>query len=358
MSSILDSLKQQTSAASDMANNAVSKAESVFRGGKDEALALIDAKTKSSITSLNNFIDEQSGMLDGVLKKISSGVLIAKDLSQYIDFRNGFSVDIGGLSRRLGKELGFPVDAVLDLSNEIKNEVYKVIDDAKNLTLDSLMNELGVRIPIIDTIWSTAKSISDVMDRMGITGDDGLGGRLVDELAQNAFLNVMVRTAVSSGMYTTLNGFLKQYTRREVGLNNLVDCTSIAIRNGDIYTIREIMNLCGDNRVSAKHPKLIRDTLMFFRLPRNTKREEWDTYLSVLEEVFGRIDVNWMVVEFAGESTMRLESFNVISDTARRIMQHKEKYRTIILVGGMYFKKDKMSLLREQYPLMAIVQPA
>lgn len=355
MAGILDSVTKSMQSASDLTSSAVSKADSVFTGGLKENLALIDSRTRTGIETLNSFMDEQLGELAGLIKSTSSGAVLIKDLAGFIDVRNGFKVDYAGLSRRLGKEFGFPVDAVMNLADDVKKEVLDTIEEFKNLSLDNVMNALGKEIPILGAGWDAASTVADLINKFS-DGDNDFNG-FIDEASQIAFLNVMVRNAVAIGMYTSLEEFLKQYTRKEIGINNLVEASRIAVRNGDIRTVKEINRLVGKDRVYAVNPNLITEMLMFFRMPGKTTKAEWDGYLKDIETVFDDVNPNWMIIKFGNHTTTNLAPFNTLSDSARMIMQYKDKYREPIMLGGLYYKKDLLWMLREQHPYMAVVQP-
>jgi hypothetical protein len=348
------SIQSSIKSASSITANAVNKTTSAFVGGIKENLALVDDKTKAAVQTLNSYKDTAIGSVDGFIKKVSGGALSISELSSIIDVRNGISVDYTRLYRRLGDAAGFPMDSIIGMTADIKLEVANVLDAYSNKNYTYLLNAAGIKINVNDSSYKAMQLISGVISKYA--DSDSAFNNIVDESAQIAFLNVMVRNAVQVGLYSGIDTLLAQYTIPSEGIKNLASCASISIRSGDIWTTRYIVDKVGIGTVVAQNTDFLSDMLRFFKFKSDATPAQYPEYLSVLTYSLALADANWAFTQFGTLRAMNLKPFTSASTDAITLFENTDLYRQHVMIAKTYPSKDKMDLLTQMYPQLAIVQ--
>lgn len=349
-SSIQNSIKS----AGAITTNAVNKASSTFVGGIKENLALIDDKTKSAVQTLNSYKDTAIGSVDGFIKKVSNGALSISELSSIIDVRNGINIDYQRLYRRLGDAAGFPMDSIIGMTNDIKTEVANVLDAYSNKNYTYLLNAAGIKINVNDASYKAMQLISGVISKYSASDSDF--NYIVDEAAQIAFLNVMVRNAVQVGLYSGIDTLLNQYTIKSEGIKNLANCASISIRTGDVWTTKYIVDKVGIGTVVALNTDFLTDMLRFFKFKSDATPAVYPDYLNTLIYSLNLADPDWAFKNFGTVRALNLKPFTMASTDAITLFSNTDTYRQHVMIAKTYPSKDKMDLLTQMYPQLAVVQ--
>lgn len=349
-SSIGSAMKQ----ASSVTSNAVSKASSMFTGGLQENIALVDSTAKNGLASLNAFKDSQMGALDGFIKKVSSGALNISELTGFIDIRNGFKIDYMGLGKRLGEAAGFPIDSVLNMTTDIKRQAMDLLDAYTNKNYMGLLNSLGINIDMMDGSYEIASLLSDVINRY--SAEDDKFSQVVDRAAEVSFLNTMIQYTVSAGMWEGIDTLLAQYTVKQDGLTALADSTQYAIANGDVYTIRACIDRVSAVKVKALNQNAIIDIMRNFRFKSEVTNDQYADYRTRLIDVLNLLEPGWDVRTFGKVTARRLEPFTSCSQDVVKLLQYDTRYCDQVLMAKLYPAQEKMDLLKGSYPNLAIVQ--
>lgn len=349
-----NSIQNSIKSASSITNNAVNKATSTFVGGIKENLALIDDKTKSAVQTLNSYKDTAIGSVDGFIKKVSNGALSISELSSIIDVRNGISVDYNRLYRRLGDAAGFPMDSIIGMVADTKLEIANVLDAYSNKNYTYLLNKAGIKINVNDASYQALQLVSGVISKYSSSDSDF--NNIVDEAAQIAFLNVMVRNAVQVGLYSGIDTLLAQYTIPSEGIKNLANCASVSIRTGDVWTTKYIVDKVGIGTVTALNTDFLSDMLRFFKFKSDATPAQYPEYLSLMTYSLNLADPNWAFLQFGGLQAMNLKPFTNASTDAITLFSNTETYRQHVIIAKTYPSRDLMDLLTQMYPQLAVVQ--
>lgn len=349
-----NSIQSSIKSAGSITTNAVSKATSTFVGGIKENLALIDDSTKSAVQTLNSYKDTAIGSVDGFIKKVSGGALSIQELSSIIDVRNGVSIDYQRLYRRLGDAAGFPMDSIMGMTNDLKIEVANVLDAYSNKNYTYLLNAAGIKINVNDASYKAMQLISGVISKYA--DSDSQFNKIVDEAAQIAFLNVMVRNAVQVGLYSGIDTLLAQYTIPAEGLKNLANCASVSIRTGDVWTTKYIVDKVGIGTVVSLNTDFLSDMLRFFKFKSDATPAVYQSYLDTLVYSLNLADPNWAFKQFGSLTALNLKPFTNASTDAITLFSNTDKYRQHVMIARTYPSRDKIELLTQMYPRLALVK--
>lgn len=349
-----DSINGAMKQASSLSTGAVSKATSMFTGGLQENIALVDSTAKSGIESLNSFKDNQVNALNGFIKKVSSGALSISELTQYIDIRNGFKIDYAGLGKQLGTAAGFPIDSVLNMTNDIKQQAMNLLDNYRNKDFMGLLNSAGIRIDFLDDNYELTSMLADVINRY--SAEDSEFSTVVDQAAQIAFLNVMIQYTVSAGMWEGIDTLLAQYTVKQDGIDALANSAVYAINAGDVYTLRAVVDRVGVARVVALNQNVVVDLLRNFRFKSETTNSQYANYRTRLIELLNMLKPGWDVKQFGKFTAKLLSPFTACSQDVTTLLQYDPQYRDQVLMAKLYPEQDKIELLKGNYPNLAVIQ--
>lgn len=340
--------------AGSVSQNAVSKASSMFTSGLKEDVALVTTSAKSGIKTLNSFKDSMIGSMDGFIKKVSGGALNIKELSSYIDIRGGFKIDYMGLGKRLGDAAGFPITSVLNMSEDIKRQAMELLDAYQNKNYLGLLNSLGINFDMLDDgSYEMVSMLTDVINRY--SAEDSKFSQIVDRTAEVAFLNVMLQYTVSAGLWEGIDTLLAQYTVKQDGINALANSAVYAIQNGDVYTVRAIMDRVGANTVRAMNQNVVSEMLRNFRFKTGVSDAQYPDYRTRLMYILDTLDPGWSKVTFGGVVANRLEPFTQCSTDAVTLLQYDPEYRDQVLMAKLYPSQNKMDLLKSNYPNLAVL---
>lgn len=349
-----DSINGALKQANSLSTGAVSKATSMFTGGLQENIALVDSTAKSGIESLNSFKDNQINALNGFIKKVSSGALSISELSSYIDVRNGFKIDYAGLGKRLGEAAGFPIDSVLNMTQDIKQQAMDLLDSYQNKNWLGLLNAAGLNIDSMDGSYELTSMLSDVINRY--SAEDSDFSTIVDRTAQTAFLNVMIQYTVSAGMWEGIDTLLAQYTVKQDGIDALANSAVYAINAGDVYTLRAVVDRVSVARVVALNKSVIVDLLRNFRFKSDATNAQYPDYRTRLVDLLNMLEPGWDVKQFGRFTAKLLAPFTACSQDVTTLLQYDPQYRDQVLMAKLYPEQDKIELLKANYPNLAVIQ--
>lgn len=347
--SIGPALKQ----AGAVTTGAVDKATSMFTGGFKEDIALVDSAAKNGIASLNAFKDDQIAGISGFIKKISTGAMSISEITKFIDIRNGFKIDYAGLGKALGNAAGFPIDSLMGMTMEIKQQAMDLLDNFKNKNYLGILNAAGISIDAFDVDPDLFGLLVDTINRY--SAEDSEFSSYVDRAAQISFLNVMLQYTVSAGVWEGIDTLLAQYTNKQDGLDSLASSTVYAINNGDVYTVRACVDRVGVAKVKAMNPNVVVELLRNFRFKSETTNDQYPNYRTRLLDLLNMLEPGWDTVKFGTVTAKKLAPFTQCSQDVTTLLQYDTRYREQVLMARLYPEQDKLDLLKTNYPNLAIV---
>lgn len=333
--------------------SALSKVNSVFSTSVKENLSVVQATAKDGITALNSFKDEQLGTLNTFIKSVTGNAITMKDLSSIIDVRNGIKIDYDALSKRLSDAAGFPLNSIQGMTRDIQRETENLLDAYSSGNVTRMLNAAGLTFRVNDGSQQLVSMLSDVLSRT--SKSDSKFNEVVDESAQLAFLNTMLKYTVTAGLWEGIDDLLEQYTIPEEGIRSLGNYSTIAVKNGDVYTLQAIMDRCGISAITAVNTNLHADLLRYFEFSSDVVETEYPDYRTRMLNVLDAANPTWEKKLFNTLDTLNLTAFTQASDDTIELLGTVDRFRTHILLGPEYPKRALMTLIRNFYPNVAIL---
>lgn len=334
-------------------SSAVSKVSSVFSTDVKENLSVVKATAKDGITALNSYKDTALGGLSSFISAVTGNSLTMKDLTKIIDVRNGVKINQAELTKRLSNAAGFPLNSVVGMTKDIEREVNNLLDAYSKGNVTRMLNAAGVKFKVNDGSSQMVSMLSSVLGR--ISGTDSKFRRIVDESAQLAFLNTMMKYTVTAGLWEGIDDLLAKYTISEEGIRVLGTFSTIAVKKGDVYTLQAIMDRCGISAITAVNTNLHTDLLKNFKFTSDTIESEYPDYRLRMLNVLDAANPTWETTYFNDIGSMNLIPFTTASKNALTLLKGQDRFRIQCMIAPSYTKKPLMTLVRDFYPGTALL---
>lgn len=350
---ISNSISSAMQTAQSATQSAVSKVNSVFSTNVKENLSIVKATAKDGITALNSYKDTALGGLSSFIKTVTGNTLTMKDLTKIIDIRNGFKVNQAELAKRLSNSIGFPLNSVVGMSNDIQREVENLLDAYSKGNVTRMLNAAGIKFKVNDGSSQMMSMLSSVLSRISST--DSQFRQIVDEGAQLAFLNTMLKYTVTAGLWEGIDELLAKYTIPSEGIRALGTFSTIAVKKGDVYTLQAIMDRCGISAITAVNTNLHTDLLKNFKFTSDTAEKEYPDYRLRMLNVLDAAKPNWELIAFNDLNTLNLIPFTTASKNALTLLKKQPRFMVQCMIAPTYTKKPLMTLVKDFYPGTAIL---
>lgn len=333
--------------------SAVSKVNSVFSTTVKENLSVVKATAKDGITALNSYKDTAMGGLNTFIKTVTGNMLTMKDLTKIIDVRNGFKINQAELTKRLSDAAGFPLNSIVGMTKDIENEINNLLDAYSKGNVTRMLNAVGVKFKVNDGTSQMVSMLSSVLSR--ISNTDSQFRRVVDEAAQLAFLNTMLKYTVTAGLWEGIDDLLAKYTLPGEGIRALGTFSTIAVKKGDVYTLQAIMDRCGISAITAVNTNLHADLLKNFKFTSDAVASDYPDYRLRMLNVLDAANPTWELTDFNDISTLNLVPFTTASKNALTLLKGQDRFLIQCMIAPSYTKKPLMTLVRDFYPGTAIL---
>lgn len=348
-----NSISSAMTTAQAATTSAVSKVNSVFSTNIKENLSVVKATAKDGITALNSYKDTALGGLGSFIKTVTGNALTMKDLTSIIDVRNGFKINQAELATRLSKSVGFPLSSVVGMTNDIQKEVTNLLDAYSKGNVTRMLNAAGVKFKVNDGSSQMVSMLSSVLSRISST--DSQFRQIVDEAAQLAFLNTMLKYTVTAGLWEGIDELLAKYTIPSEGIRALGTFSVIAVKKGDVYTLQAIMDRCGIAAITAVNTNLPTDLLKNFKFTSDTVESEYPDYRLRMLNVLDAANPTWEIAAFNDMDTINLVPFTTASKNALTLLKSQPRFMIQCMIAPSYTKKPLMTLVKDFYPGTAIL---
>lgn len=323
--------------------------------GVQSGVALISEK-ESQI--LNNISSYKSAAIDGInnaLKNITGGLFNIGDIGSIITYQDGFKVDTNQLLRLGSKGLGFNINSMMDLKQEIGDGFLKELDSMTFGLASSVFKADGTKIHLADD-WKFGVGNS-IIDFLGKDDPDGFGS-IVNVAAMNSILNTMVYQTVNTGMWQGYGNYGDMYIFQSDYHDALIDSLAIAIGRGDaksIQTILDIIEKEGVLKVNAKYPDLIEQMLSNFTFGMDVTPDQYPELTQLLLKVCVTVSgPNWYKYPTQFGEAYRVALVGFISEDAKMLLNEVEELIPLLCASGVFFDQRAQDVFISDFPKAVI----
>lgn len=352
-SDLSNGLSSAMKGAQDLANTTLDKASGTFNSVAKDTLALVDKESLAATTQLTNFIDQQRGLLSQTLDKLKNGSVNLSTIAQAVDFKDGLKVDKDVLLNRVSSALGFPVSSVDGFGDSIKDSLLQKMDSLSNGLVGSVVTSSGGTISL-NGQWRENVT-NGVLGFLGrISGDDDAVSKVVDNPATSSFFDALMGQTIKVGLFDGIGTIANQYYRDNDAKKAIAKYSYYAVQQADIPTISAIVDQIGSPAMVAKNPDTINSILTGYAFKVGTLASDYPALASELLSTLAKIDPNWWIISFMGEPMVNYAIFQNISPDALLLLRTEERFAAACVLAPNYRTQSQISLVRAQYPLLAI----
>lgn len=314
-------------------------------------VALVKENETKIMSNVSTFMSQAIKGIDEGLKSITGGLLNLGNVGDLVKYEDGFKVNTDGLLRIAGQGLGFNINSMQDLKQQIGDGFLNQLDDLTMGLSRGLFYADGTKFGINDN-WQLdmGTQLIDFLTRAG--GEDF--ANVVNTAGINAVLNTMLQETIKNGIWSGYPVFKDNYIFESDYHDALIDGIMYAIGNGDVKSLQSILDIIqaeGANKVRAKYPKLIEETLMNFRFTDGTNPEDYPQLKTMMLDVFVRVfGPDWYKypTQFGMKTNMALSSF--ISDDAKLILSEERDLIGLLCGAGIFMDTPARDVFLTHFP--------
>lgn len=314
-------------------------------------VALI-SETQSAISS--NISAYKSMALTGItdsLKNITGGLLNLKDLGSIITYKDGFKVNTDELLRIGSRGLGFNVNSLQGLKQQIGDGFINELDQMTGGLASGLFYADGTKLHIADG-WKMNMGMS-IIDFLGKDDPDGFGS-IVNIAAMNSILNTMVNETVKNGIWQGYGNYGGMYVFQSDYHDTLIDSLQFAIGAGDCKSIQVILDIIqkeGVNKVKAKYPQLVEQLLTNFSFSNEDTEGDYPAIKALLLKVIVTIDGEaWYTYPTQFGPATNVGLVNSISQDAKLLLSDEDKLIPMLASSGIFMDTPAPDVFRTDFP--------
>lgn len=315
-----------------------------------EGVALIKDMDRKLSDQLYQYKSETIDNINGYLNALTGGKLNIEDFGNVLSYQDGFKVDSDELLRIAGKTMGFNLNSIGNMKQQLGQAF---IDELNDLTLglsDGLFI-VGYDGEInISGDWDRNKGefIFDFLSK----GSDTFSA-VNNFAASNAILNTLIYNNAEIGFVQGFRPFEEMYLYQSDYYNALINSIEILIGRGDILSLKEVLTILDEEerwKVKAKYPNFAETVLRNFSFDYNTTEDQYDELKDTLLEIIIKVEgKDWNKEETFMGSLLNIGLVNHISDDSKTLLQRDESLVPFLLASGIFNERNAMDAFRSDF---------
>ncbi|AEV89711.1 putative virion structural protein [Pseudomonas phage OBP] len=319
--------------------------------GIQSGVALVSEKESQLLSNISSY---KSAAIDGInnsLKNLTGGLFNIGDIGSIITYQDGFKVDTNQLLRLGSKGLGFNINSMMDLKQEIGDGFLKELDSMTFGLASSVFRADGTKISLADD-WKFGVGNS-IIDFLGKDDPEGFG-TVVNVAAMNSILNTMINQTVTTGMWQGYGNYGNMYIFESDYHGALIDSLSIAIGRGDAKSIQTILDIIAEEgvlKVNAKYPDLIEQMLGNFTFGNDVTADQYPELTALLLKVCVTVaGPNWYKYPTQFGDAYKLSLVGFISEDAKTLLNEEEPLIPLLCSSGIFVEQRAQDVFLSDFP--------
>lgn len=355
---INNNLQKASQSMSETVSNLTTQVVNPFKSisaGIQAGVAIIP-ETQSIIA--NNISSYKSSAIDGInnaLKNITGGKYNLSDLGSLVTYKDGFKLNTDQLLSLAGRGLGFNINSMTDLKNQIGDGFIN--------ELNSMTGGIAQGLVIADTDGSFVKLhiADDWKYSMGtqlidfLAKDDNSGfGSVTNVAAINATLNALLNQAVKSSLTRSYANFGNMYIYQNDYHDTLINLAGVSAERGDLDSLTEIINIVGDEgatKISALHPTTIEQTLSNYSFTSTDDPSDYPRLTTNLLNLCVKLGgINWYKYPTQFGMVTNVGLVNQLSIDAKTLLEETEELIPLLCSAGIFTEQPATDLFLSDFP--------
>lgn len=355
---INNSLQKASQSMGETVSNLTTQTVNPFKSisaGVQAGVATI-SQTQSVISS--NISAYKSSAIDGInnaLKNITGGKYNLSDVGSLVTYQDGFKLNTDQLLSLAGKGIGFNINSMTDLKNQIGDGFINELNSmtggiARGLVISDTSGNF-VKLHIADDWKYTAGS--QLIDFLAKDDSSGFG-TVVNVAAINSVLNTMLNQAVQNSLTQGYQSFSNMYVYQSDYQDALINNTTVSAQAGDLDSLSTIIDIIGTEgaaKVAALYPNTIEQTLSNYSFTLDNDPSDYPQLTIDLLKVctsLGGADWYKYPTQFGMVTNVGL--VNSISADAKVLLEGTEELIPLLCSSGIFVDQPATDLFLSDFP--------
>lgn len=332
-----------------------------FRSGVDTSLKTISATATKTTDALTAFRSSLTNRVNDILGTLTGNLISIDDLSSFVKVENGsITFNQQEMVSRIQRATGLNLTSMDALKNSALNQIYTEVNRASNGMVGKIYDRNG-NVVILDTLATDndlgklTRMIDQYLESQGHQRDKY---GYYDRISNTAMTEQLISQAAEAGNYEDVRSLyetadeLTKPKLQTVLINSLPRIGS----NGDFRTAAVVTELVTVSRARYAVPGLI--TLLFrnYRVPRYLAMADYDAEAQRLIDFADLYIPGWRYSDYRGKQVDLLTTWMQTSSGVMKLFQRTKEYAPLVYLGRIYAQKPTMTLLKERWTDLPVVE--
>lgn len=251
-------------------------------------------------------------------------------------------------------------DQLKDILKGGKGKLSGIGKDTKAFLLDSLsLNTDNHSVNVGDGGLLSSLGLSDLNDSdalSSIISDLTNGGSILSVVNKGAVIALSAFAMMKLSQLdlgSALESFLDKIEGKDAK-KALRSQPRLIVTPSNIDTVEVYIKKLGANTLLANYPDIPKHVMQQYRFKDGTTPAQYPARLTQLVWVMDALMPTWFMTERNGQPVWNLGVINTASDDALVLLKSNATYKKAAMIAPHYTSRDVRSLMREQYPLIAL----
>jgi len=326
-----------------------------------EGVATINEKETAILNNLSSY---RSAIVEGInngLENLTGGLFNLSNFGSIIKYEDGFKIDTDELLSIGSKGLGFNINSMQDLKQQIGDGFLEELNKVTFGLADGLFmvdaEGNGIKLHLAND-WKYNMGTT-LIDFLGKDDPEGFGS-IVNIAGMNAILNKMMDESIRNGLWQGYGRFSDMYTFQSDYHDALINGIDIALGKGDVESLNTIIDIIqkeGVAKVHAKYPDLVERMLANFTLNRDVTPGEYPLVAAKLLKVFTVIaGPDWYKYPTQFGMALNLGLVSSISDHAKMILVDTDELGPLLCASGVFVEQSALEKFKSDFSNAIVFQ--
>lgn len=307
------------------------------------------------IQNLNNYKSSAIHGINDALKNITGGEYDLNDIGSLVTYKDGFKLDTDQLLGLAGRGLGFNINSMQDLKNQIGDGFINELNIMTGGIAQGLViadtNGKFIKLHIADDWkYNTGSQLIDFLAK----DESSAFGTVVNVAAINSVLNAMLNQAVQNSLTQGYENFGNMYVYQSDYHDALITNSNVSVQRGDLDSLSTIIDIIGKEgaaKIAAMYPNAIEQMLSNYNFTLGTDPSDYPTLTTNLLKVCTSLGgSDWYKYPTQFGMVINVGLVNSISSDAKILLESNEDLIPLLCASGIFLEQAAVDLFLSDFP--------
>lgn len=326
-------------------------ANTFFEAGPKDDLLTVDVYELTDNSPKNNLLDKVNNIALGVIDNIRNDPNTLNNIKSVLTSEASENLTqeevVNALIDNVG-ELRGPLKDVSGPLLELLTTNYNEEDFSKNDVL--IMMAEGVK----EYSGEGSKDLNSFMGLLEAKTGGSSTIEIVDLTIETIITSSLFSNALELGLPSVARDILETVKDPLIAVLTIRKTLKDILKQGDIDSLTLALEQLGGGRLKAEDPNIINNFLRNYRHPKKLKRNEYQSHIEKILNVFNKIDPHWNTVLRGNERISSLTPFMSASKDAIELFSTDSRFSLQTTVSQGYRPINQKVIVKGLYPKIGI----